>query len=580
MVMRRVGALSALALLACSHSALGHTDPANLAALDCAVSKLAVEFSSAHFTNDPIGLAHELHKAFHLDECENVIAAPRGPSTPQQGGYSAGISHMVTAGDVSLFVATNGSDSTGDGSLGKPFATIHKAQAIVRKTPVANRPKTTIFLRAGTHYLGSTLTLTPEDSGASADAPVTYSAYSHEAVTISGGVPLGTPRVPLAWSPLVTAVPGTIAFKATLPANAPTNFSTLFVDGERALWARFPNGNNKDITGMCYSKPQRPIEVAHPCNGYAKATGTVKPRPSPKPSSAKRSQTIGRYGAYPNYDIMVGGSGQPLDPNAPGYTYADLFAAPGDQCVSAAAVAAGLIGEALPNCSATTPCTVPCSTPGSKKWFAHFDRMQSQTDTFTYDKTTWTKNVWSHPERGVVRFLGQPIWGSHTYPLKAMNQTAGSIELGAGGWQFADIGAVKGGNDFYVEGILEEVDYPWEWAVDPQSRELHFFPNQTLPKPPAPAPSFMIVSTDKVSCWFKPVNRCRCCLLSKRLTRVPTCRHLTTAHSLVKKPPAAWIWATGAPSRGLNSRLTTATQLTAAITSCLWLKTPLLDTLS
>jgi|EP01043_Picozoa_sp_COSAG02_P014014 hypothetical protein len=507
MVACRAAGAAGFALLACLRSALGHTDPPNLAELDCAVSELAVEFSSARFTNDPTGLAHELHKAFHLDECENVTAPPPGPRTPQQGGYSAGISHIATTGDVTLFVAGNGSDSAGDGSMDKPFATIHKAQAVVRKTPVAKRPKTTIFLRAGTHYLGSTLTLTPEDSGASADAPVTYSAYSNEAVTVSGGVPLGTPDAPLTWSPLATTVPGTSAFKATLPASAPTNFSTLFVDGERALWARFPNGNNKDITGMCYSKTQRPIEVAHPCNGYAKATGTVKPRPSPKPRNASRSQAIGRYGAYPNYDIMIGGPGQPSDPNAPGYTYADLFAAPGDQCISAAAAAAG---ATLPNCSATTPCTVPCSTPGSKKWFAHFDRMQSQTDTFTYDRTTWTKNSWSHPERGVVRFLGQPIWGSHTYPLKAMNQTAGTIELGAGGWQFADIGAVKGGNDFYVEGILEEVDYPTEWAVDPQSRELHFFPNQTMPAPPPPPPSFMIVSTDKVRCWMQPSRRCHC----------------------------------------------------------------------
>ena len=54
---------------------------------------------------------------------------------------------MVTAGDVSLFVATNGSDSTGDGSLGKPFATIHKAQAIVRKTPSIIKIETLCSLR-------------------------------------------------------------------------------------------------------------------------------------------------------------------------------------------------------------------------------------------------------------------------------------------------------------------------------------------------------------------------------------------------------------------------------------------------
>jgi hypothetical protein len=184
---------------------------------------------------------------------------------------------------------------------------------------------------------------------------------------------------------------------------------------------------------------------------------------------------------------MFGGDGQPEDPDDPSYSYADLFAAPGDMCVdgavlaelSSAGEAAAGVGPSLPNCSKTKRCTVPCSTPHSRKWFAHFDRMQGQTDTFAYDKQNWTNKTWAHPERGVVRFLGDPDWGTHTYPLAKMDQTAGTIELGAGGWQFADIGAVKSGGTFYVEGILEEVDASWEWAVDPATRTLHFVPNGT-----------------------------------------------------------------------------------------------------
>ena len=41
-----------------------------------------------------------------------------------------------------------------------------------------------------------------------------------------------------------------------------------------------------------------------------------------------------------------------------------------------------------------------------------------------------------------MRFLGQPDWGSHTYPLAGMDPSAATIQLGAGGWQFADIAAV------------------------------------------------------------------------------------------------------------------------------------------
>ena len=148
--------------------------------------------------------------------------------------------------------------------------------------------------------------------------------------------------------------------------------------------------------------------------GYARATNTTVPRPSPKDHKFSASQTIGRYGDYGNFDIMFGGDGQPEDPHDPSYSYADLFAAPGDMCVDAGVLAelsradeAGVL-PSLPNCSKTEPCTVPCSTPHSRKWFAHFDRMQGQTDSFAYDKQTWSNKTWAHPERGVVRFLASP----------------------------------------------------------------------------------------------------------------------------------------------------------------------------
>ena len=479
----------AMALLALARPLSAHPDPANLAELDCAVSAMAIEFASAKFPADSAGVAAALHTALHVGECagdggRQPAAAAADPG-PQLGGYRTAAATPPGGGAaVQLYVSPSGSDASGDGSEAKPFATIQKAQAEVRKTPVASRPATTIYLRAGTHYLRETLTLTPEDSGASAAAPVIYTAYHGENVTISGGVPLATAASPLKWS-------GGAPLTAVLPPGAPLNFSTLFVDNVRAIWARFPNGNNKDQSGMCYSKPQRPIEIAHPCNGYARAVATTVPRPSPKDHKFFAAQAIGRYGDYADFDIMFGGDGQPEDPHDPSYSYADLFAAPGGMCVAAGALggplsAAAGAQQSLANCSAAKPCTVPCSTPHSRKWFAHFDRMQGQTDTFSYDKESWSNQTWSHPERGVVRFLGQPDWGSHTYPLAKMDQSAGTIQLGAGGWQFADIAAVKAGNTFYVEGILEECDSSWEWAVDADSRTLHFFPNQTMGDEAAP----------------------------------------------------------------------------------------------
>jgi hypothetical protein len=491
-------ARSAALQIVAATAVAAHPDPSNLAELDCAVSAFAAEFGAGLFPNDPAGVGHALHAAFHLPACPQHSGQPYAASPPPRqshggGGYSAALPGPQPGGaTTSIYVApTTGSDSTGDGSITKPFASIHRAQLAVRVTPRSQRPPTTVFLRAGTHYLGHTLTLTPEDGGRDAATPVVYSAYPGEAVTVSGGIPLGTSQSPLTWMPLATSGNGS-AFKAVLPAGAPLNFSTLFVDGERAIWARFPNGNNKDITGMCFSKAQRPIETAHPCNGYAQATGTVVPRPSPKVGWARSKQSVGRFGLYPDFDIMTGGTGQPTDPHAHTYTYADLFDAPGGMCLKAGLSPGHPALRSPPalNCTPAHQCTVPCGTPGSVKWFGHYDRMQGQTDTFSFDKQTWSQHSWDHPERGVVRFLGQPDWGSHTYPIRAMDAAKSTIQLGAGGWQFADIAAVKHGNRFYVEGIVEEVDASWEWAVQFDKRELHFFPNQTGSGglPPGPAP--------------------------------------------------------------------------------------------
>ncbi len=432
-------------------------NPDNLDALDCAVSQLGVQFAVERFPSDVAALAAALQAAFHLDECANTsIAVRTSMQWPQRGGYSAQLAGPGSgaSAQTNIFVSvSNGSDARGDGSRSNPFSSIQRAQVEIRATPLPDRPATTVYLREGTYYLNETLVLTAEDSGASPDAPVTWSAFPGEDVTISGGMAVATADDPLTWSSLATGVPNSTAYTALLPPGVPLNFSTLFVDGERAIWARYPNGNNKDQSGMCYSKTQRPIEVQHPCNGFATATGTTVPRPSPKPLSSKHTQIIGRYGDYPDFDVMVGGVEHPTDPHATTYTYADLFESPGGMCLRPG-LATDSNSSSPMNCTPTHQCTVPCSIPGSQKYFAHFDRSQSQSDTISYEKSSWTKKSWAHPERATIRFLGQPDWGSHAYPVLAINETAGTIQLGPGGWQFADIAATVHGDHFYVRREL------------------------------------------------------------------------------------------------------------------------------
>ena len=83
-----------------------------------------------------------------------------------------------------------GSDTTGTGSIERPFGTIHRGVSAARLGP---KPRT-VVLRAGVHYLGSTLELTAADSGLTITAPPS----GDEEVWVSGGAVLP----PLDWAPV------------------------------------------------------------------------------------------------------------------------------------------------------------------------------------------------------------------------------------------------------------------------------------------------------------------------------------------------------------------------------------------
>ncbi|MBF8294233.1 MAG: Beta helix protein, partial [Bacteroidetes bacterium] len=91
-----------------------------------------------------------------------------------------------------LFVSPTGDDSN-PGTSEKPFRTLERARAAVRvyhrTTPASNRQPFTVWLRGGTYHLTQTFELTRDDSGVPG-APVTYAAYEHESVRLSGGMTL------------------------------------------------------------------------------------------------------------------------------------------------------------------------------------------------------------------------------------------------------------------------------------------------------------------------------------------------------------------------------------------------------
>ena len=85
-----------------------------------------------------------------------------------------------------IHVSTNGRDSN-TGTQARPFATLARARAALRKLSAKERAGSTIWVGGGDYALTETFELTSKDSGA-ADAPVTLRAIPGERVRLLGGI--------------------------------------------------------------------------------------------------------------------------------------------------------------------------------------------------------------------------------------------------------------------------------------------------------------------------------------------------------------------------------------------------------
>ncbi|MDB6033802.1 MAG: hypothetical protein JWM16_4140 [Verrucomicrobiales bacterium] len=141
----------------------------------------------------------------------------------------------ATAEAATLYVSPDGNDQwTGrapkpSGKDG-PFATLPAALQAARKLK-ANEA-VTIQMRGGTYSLTKPITLSAEDSGASAQTPLTISAYPGEKAILSGG------RRITGWK----KVQGDL-WQVEIPEvkSGDWMFRSLFVNGERKQRARTPN---------------------------------------------------------------------------------------------------------------------------------------------------------------------------------------------------------------------------------------------------------------------------------------------------------------------------------------------------
>ena len=157
-----------------------------------------------------------------------------------------------------LFVSNQGRDAN-PGSELRPLKTFHAAKKAVAKLRKSTSGPITVYFRAGAYYLLEPIVFRPEDSDAP-EAPIIYSAYPVEHVTLSGGTRLA----PL-WTPYRGGILQT-------PVPPGTYTDQLFVNGERQILARYPNydPDAKYLNGYAADaiSPERDRRWAYPRGGY------------------------------------------------------------------------------------------------------------------------------------------------------------------------------------------------------------------------------------------------------------------------------------------------------------------------
>jgi len=131
-----------------------------------------------------------------------------------------------TSQSIEIYVSPEGND-TAEGSQSAPIKSLQGAADLAGED--AGQVPVTIFLSGGTYMLTEGLMLGRDNSG-TAEAPVRWEAMPGESPVISGGIPVNN------WKEEADG-----SWSTTLPNASNGTFRSLYINGKRAIRARYPD---------------------------------------------------------------------------------------------------------------------------------------------------------------------------------------------------------------------------------------------------------------------------------------------------------------------------------------------------
>ena len=404
------------------------------ASFDCAMRKAAYAYGKSLISRH--GAFESLYYALDLnsEDChEELNADPNVKPTLRS------VDKPVPSDSV--YVAVNGDDAKalpmGGRDVNSPFKTIQAAADYVAEYAKKGSSKT-IVIREGTHYLTSTISLGAKHSG------IHFRGYPGESSPVlSGGVQLKIS----AWKPYDVTIPDDNTTATHDPDNRniwvadigktgpgtqlPEDIPGLQIDGKRATRARYPNipGGIETSCGYGCMIDANDADWTPPDFGKFGNVTFYTDNIS--------SHTRENAGWFEHY--MVGRHG-----------LCSVYNPPVSYWCSENPSGGGAFAFRTP--SGVTP---------------HSDALPHSP---------------YHNVDEAVFFVWRPArWANWMFKIKDYDKNTGNFTFGAGGNQGARGNNL--GGDWFVENVMEELDYPGEFFHDKVAGKLYVYYNGTGPPP-------------------------------------------------------------------------------------------------
>ena len=395
------------------------------AATDCAFKRFAVEYAEFLLPAQ----TSIVNATALVADALNITGICRSNETDDQAyrrsrahlpAVSASVSVSPSSCASSVFVSVAGSDVSGNGSVTAPLQTVQFAVRFVRRMrgTLSAGAVVCILLRGGTYYVGASASESSQIGAirlSAADSHLRIAAFADERVVLSGGVIVPTDS----FSVYKRIDASHVIYRAPLPAGVRAEWpfaNEVYVDGARAIRAKFPNGD--PVTGAGVSS-----DIA----------GWLKDRNFTAATEIHVGTPSAPSQIFANFSMGIGGPANNFHP---------------PQSVWATANPSG--GSAytygFPNGIIYGP------TVGARA-------------------SQWLDTSVGH----VFAYQG---FGWASWMFDIANVTNSSIVFGRGGFQEARGAGTTGG--YYVENIFEELDDLSEWFINATTRSVYYMPAQSI----------------------------------------------------------------------------------------------------